>query len=281
MPVLVVHQSIGDAVVTAFASAMSLLLGGIPRIIAFLVILIVGWIIAAIVSRVITSVLHAVKFNDMAQRSGLAGFVRDMGVTTDASGALAGIVKWFIRLIFLVAAFDALGLPAVSAVLQQFLLWIPNLIVALVVLVIGGLLAKALSSVVRGASAEAQLGNPDLMANIARIAVMAFAIIIAVNQIGIASTLVNTLFMGFVAMFVIAFGLAFGLGGRDVAAQITQKWYAQSQQAAPKMSRAASAAQGQAQATMNQVTPVGGDANVGRTNQDGSVTVEQRRTTRS
>ena len=253
MVLLAVHQDVGDAVVTAFSYAISLLLGGIPKIIAFLLILIVGWIIASIVAKVITSVLHAVKFNDMAERSGLAGFVTDMGVDTDSSGVLAGIVKWFIRLIFLVAAFDALGLPAVSAVLQQFLLWIPNLIVALVVLVIGGLLAKALASIVRGATAEAQLGNPDLMANIARIAVMAFAIIIAVNQIGIASTLVNTLFMGFVATFVIAFGLAFGLGGRDVAAQITQNWYSKSQSAAPKVAQAASAAGNQAEQTKNGV----------------------------
>jgi len=255
MVVLAVHQDIGDAVVTAFSSALALLLGGIPKVIAFLLILIVGWIIASIVSKVITSVLHAVKFNDMAQRSGLAGFVKDMGVDTDSSGVLAGIVKWFIRLIFLVAAFDALGLPAVSAVLQQFLLWIPNLVVALVVLVIGGLLAKALASIVRGATAEAQLGNPDLMANIARIAVMAFAIIIAVNQIGIASTLVNTLFMGFVATFVLAFGLAFGLGGREVAAQITQNWYAQSQAAAPKVAQAATAAQEQTNQKAAEIQP--------------------------
>ena len=247
MVVLAVHQSIGDAVVTAFASALALLLGGIPKVIAFLLILLVGWIIAGIVAKVITTVLHAVKFNDMAQRSGIAGFVKDMGVDTDSSGVIAGIVKWFIRLIFLVAAFDALGLPAVSVVLQQFLLWIPNLIVALVILVIGGLLAKALADIVRGATKEAQLGSPDLMANIARMAVIAFAIIIAVNQIGIATTLVNTLFMGVVATFVIAFGLAFGLGGREVAAQITQNWYARSQGAAPKLSQAASAAQDQTQ----------------------------------
>ncbi|GAC1521346.1 MAG: hypothetical protein NVS2B16_28870 [Chloroflexota bacterium] len=181
------------------------------------------------------SVLHTVKFNDMAQRAGIAGFVKNMGVDTDASGVLASIVKWFIRLIFLVAAFDALGLPAVSVMLQQFLLWIPNLIVALVVLVIGGLLATALGKIVRGAAAEAALGNPDLLATIARIAVLAFAIVIAVNQIGIATALVNTLFTGFVFALALATGLAFGLGGRDTAAEIVQNWYTRGQQAAPRM----------------------------------------------
>jgi len=246
-------QNWGQAIQTSFASALSLLLGGIPKIIGFLLILIVGWIIAAIIAKAITAVLHAVKFNDLAQRSGLAGFVRDMGVDTDATGALAGIVKWFVRLIFLVAAFDALGLPAVSAVLQRFLLWIPNLIVALVVLVIGGLLATALSKIVRGAAAEANLGSPDFLAKIASIAVWAFAIVIAVNQIGIATTLVNTLFTGFVAALALAAGLAFGLGGRETAGQIVQHWYQKGQEAAPKMAQAADAAGQQTQTIKNGV----------------------------
>ena len=237
----------GDAIRTSLTNALTLLLGGVPKLIAFLLILIVGWIIAAIIARAVQAILRTVKFNDLAQRAGIAGFVRDMGMDTDSSGVLAGIVKWFIRLIFLVAAFDALGLPAVSAVLQQFLLWIPNLVVALVVLVIGGLLANALAHIVRGATAEAGLGNPDLLANVARIAVLVFAVVVAVNQIGIATTLVNTLFMGFVFSVALALGLSFGLGGRETAAQIVQNWYTRGQQSAPKMSQAASAMGQQAQ----------------------------------
>ena len=122
--------------------------------------------------------------------------------------------KWFIRLITLVVAFDALGLPAVSDVLRQLLLWIPNVVVGILVLVIGGLAANALSNLVRGATAHAGLGNPNLLANIAKIAVWGFAIVVAVNQIGIAQTLVNTLFMAVVGAIALALGLAFGLGGR-------------------------------------------------------------------
>ncbi len=166
---------------------------------------------------------------------------------TDAAGFLATLVKWFVRLIVLVTAFDALGLPAVSQVLQQILLWMPNLIVALVVLVIAGLAATALSNLVRGATAESGLGNPGLLATIARVAVWAFAIVIAVNQIGIATTIVNTLFMATVGAVAVAFALAFGLGGRDTAGQIVQSWYQSGQQAAPKLGQAANAASRQAQ----------------------------------
>src|SRR5436309_179792 len=115
-----------QAVMTSAVAALAMFLGAIPKVLGFLVILLIGWLIA------------------------------------------------------LTVAFDALGLPAVSQVLQQVLLFIPNVIVALMVLVIGGLLANALAGLVRGATGSAGLGNPDLLGNIARIAVWGFAIVIAV-----------------------------------------------------------------------------------------------------
>jgi hypothetical protein len=145
-------------------------------------------------------------------------------------------------LITLVVAFDTLGLPAVSNVLQQLLLWLPNLVVALVVLVIGGLAANALSQLVRGATAEAGFSNPNMLATVTRVAVWAFTIVVAVNQLGIATTLINTLLIGVVGAFTIAFGLAFGLGGRDTAAQRLERIGTQAERAGPKLERAATAA---------------------------------------
>lgn len=240
---------------TSIAAALAMFLGAIPKIIGFAVILIVGWIIASLVSTAVAALLRAVKFNDLAQRSGFSSFVQKSGIRTDAAGALATIAKWFVRLIVLVVAFDALGLPAVSQVLEQLLLWIPNLVVAMVVLVLAGLAANALHAVVRGATSQADLGNPDLLANLARGAVWAFAIVIAVNQLGIATTLVNTLFMATVGAVALALGLAFGLGGRDTAALIVRNWYEQGQQAAPRLAEAASSAQDQMQSNSRQSKP--------------------------
>jgi hypothetical protein len=229
----------GAALVTSFTAALSLFLGAIPRIVGFLIILIIGWIISGVLASAFAALLRMVRFNDVAQSSGFSGFVRNTGVKRDPAGLLADIAKWFVRLIVLVVAFDALGLPAVSAILQQFLLWIPNLVVAVVVLVIAGLAANALGNLVRGSTASAGFSNPDLVATIARVAVWGFGIVVAVNQIGVAQTLVNTLFMAFVGALALAAGLAFGLGGRDTAAQIVQNWYRQGREARPKMERAA------------------------------------------
>ncbi|HTE86342.1 MAG TPA: small-conductance mechanosensitive ion channel [Dehalococcoidia bacterium] len=245
----------GQAIMTSVATALALLLGAIPKVIGFAVILIIGWIIASALATAVAAILRTVKFNELAQRAGISGFVQKMGVHTDAAGFLATLVKWFVRLIVLVTAFDALGLPAVSQVLQQILLWLPNLVVALVVLVIAGLAANALAGLVRGATAESGLGNPDVLASIARVAVWAFAIVVAVNQIGVATTIVNTLFMATVGAVAVAFAIAFGLGGRDTAAQIVHGWYERGQQAAPKLGEATGAASRQAQSGPPNGTP--------------------------
>lgn len=235
----------GDALKASLAGALNTFLSAIPRIIGFAVVIIVGWIVSSLLGRGVEALLHAVRFNDLARRSGFAAFVQKMGIKDDPAGVIAGIVKWFVRLITLVVAFDTLGLPAVSGVLQQLLLWLPNLVVALVVLVIGGLAANALSQLVRGATAEAGFSNPDLIATVAKVAVWGFTIVVAVNQLGIATTLINTLLVGLVGAFSIAFGLAFGLGGRDRAAQLLDSWGRRTERAAPKLERAASAAREQ------------------------------------
>jgi len=222
----------------SLTGAMALFFAAIPKIIGFAIILIVGWFVASLVARAVGHILRAIHFNNLARRSGISDFVQRMGLETDASGFVAEIVKWFIRLITLVVAFDALGLPAVSDVLRQLLLWLPNLVVAIVVLVIGGIAANALASVVRGSTSEAGFSSPDMLAKVARVAVWAFAIVVAVNQLGIAQTLVNTLFMAVVGAAALALGLAFGLGGRETAGEVVRKWYRRGQEAAPRIQQA-------------------------------------------
>jgi hypothetical protein len=214
-----------EALWVSFANAIGIILAAIPKVIAFLVIIIIGWIIASIITRVVVTLLNAVKFNGLAERSGFASFVSNMGLKSDSVGFIGLVVKWFIRLIVLIAAFDSLGLPQVSDVLRQFVLWIPNLIVALIVLVIGGLAANALASLVLGAAKGANLNNPELLATMSRIGVWGFAIVIAVDQIGVAQSIVNTLFTAVVGALALAIGLAFGLGGKETAGEILKKWF--------------------------------------------------------
>ncbi|MHB8992340.1 MAG: membrane protein, partial [Chloroflexota bacterium] len=100
----------GTAIMTSIAGALTLFMGAIPRILGFLVILIVGWLIASAIAAAVAGILRAVHFNDLARRSGFSTFVENMGIRRDSSGVIAEVTKWFVRLIVLVVAFDALGL---------------------------------------------------------------------------------------------------------------------------------------------------------------------------
>lgn len=218
-----------DALMVSLSGAFAMFFSAVPRLIGFAVILIVGWIIASLLEKALVSLLGAVHFNGFAERAGLSGLIRKVDQGGDASGTIGAIAKWFMRLIALMVAFDALGLPAVSGVLRELLMWLPNLVVALVALVIGGIAANALGNVVKGAAAEGGLEKPELLAKVASVAVWAFAIIVAVHQIGIATALVDTLFIAIVGAFALAAGLSFGLGGRDTAATIIRNWYRRGQ----------------------------------------------------
>ncbi len=233
----------GEALMTSLAMAMTTFFAAIPKVLAFLVILLIGWFVASLIAKAAAALLRAVKFNELSQRAGFTGFVKKMGVETDASGFLADVAKWFVRLIVLVVAFDALGLPAVSDVLRQLLLWLPNLVVAMVVLVVGGLAAEAAGKLVRATTAQGGFTNPEMLGKVASSAVWVFAIVVAVNQLGIATALVNTIVMATFGALALAVGLAFGLGGRETAAQLVGDWRKSAQDAAPKAKAAVEAAE--------------------------------------
>ena len=207
----------GTAIVNAFANALNLILTFIPKFIGFLVILLVGWIVATAISKALTFLLRKIGFDRMADRIGLTRLEQRMGVKMDAAGLLGRIVYWFLFLIFLVPAVDALGLTTVSAILSAIIAYIPNVFVAILVLFLGTLAATFVADIVRGATASANIGNPNVFAIIARVAIMGFAALVALEQLQIAPSLINELFGAIVAAAAIAFGLAFGLGGQDTA----------------------------------------------------------------
>jgi small-conductance mechanosensitive channel len=230
----VVEPSFTDALVASFHDAFSMILSAIPRILGFIIIVAIGWFVSSMLARGVTRLLRAIRFDELMQKSGLADFMAKMGTGTDSAGIVSGLVKWLVRIVVLLVAFDVLGLPAVSDVMRQLLLWLPNLVVAIFVLFIGGIAARTLGNIVRGATAEGGFTNPETLSNVVRTAVWAFAIVVAINQLGIATNLINTLFTGFVGALAIALGLSFGLGGRDLASRTLENWYDQAQEAKPK-----------------------------------------------
>ena len=239
-----------QAVMVSLAAALMTLLSFIPALIGAVILLVIGWVLSGIAARLVTTLLQRVGFETAASRTGVSDFMQRSGARNMTASRIMGeIVKWFIRLIFIEAAAQAVHLDAVTAIINRIILFIPNLVVALVVLMIGVMLARFVSGLVRGAVSEAGMGNPGMLASIAQYAIIAFAVIVAVNQIGVASTIVNTLFMAVVGALALAVGLAFGLGGRDVASDITERWYNSGRSASARMQQRSS------QPTVEQQSP--------------------------
>jgi hypothetical protein len=238
-------HNFGEAVLVSVAAALMVL----PAIIGAIILLVIGWFLADIVARLVGTVLRRIGFETMAQRTGVTGFITMTGAR-DASATLviAERVKWFIRLIFIEMAAEALHITAITNLVNSIVLFIPNLIVALVVVMIGFLVANFVANLVRGGAGELGFQNPNLLAALAKAAIIAFSVIIALSQIGIAATLVNALFIAFVGAIALAIGLAFGLGGREVAGQMWEQWYKTGRGAAGRAERIAAESNAAAEA---------------------------------
>jgi hypothetical protein len=221
----------GDAIFLAISNALNTFLNAIPQVVGALLILLIGWILAGILARLVTAGLRRTSVDPLFAEH--AGPVYGEQTTQYQPSVVAGeVVKWVVRLVFLVAAANVLGMPQVSQLLNEILLWIPNLIVAAVVLLVAPLLGRFVRGAIEVGAGRMGFTNGALLGRIAEIAIIAFAVVIAIDQIGIASDLVNILVVGVVGALALAFGLAFGLGGREVAGQLTQTWYEASRSAA-------------------------------------------------
>jgi Conserved TM helix len=227
----------GDAVLVSATEALANFLGFLPALIGAILVLVLGWILSGLLAGLLERALKAVGFENAANSTGINGFIGRAGSGWTASRVVAEIVKWFIRIIAIQAAAQILGMEQITEILNAILLWLPNLVVALAIIVLGALIGKFVAGVVRASTSEMGLGNPDLLAGAARYAVIAFAIVAAVDQLGIAETVVNTLFVMIIGALALAFGLAFGLGGQGVAQQMTQSWYEGGKGAGEKVAR--------------------------------------------
>ena len=206
--------------------AISVFLSYIPQLIGAVIILVIGYIVAKVLEAVVGRVLQAIGFDGWMERGGIKQFF-DRAETKHTPATIIGkLVFWFVFIIALTMAADALGIPQVSAVLGQLLAFIPNIIAAIVILILAALLANFLSGIVRGATGSGILGS------IAQYAVIVYAVFAALTQLGIAVELTAPTFLILLGAVALAAAIAFGIGGREVARDILEKAYNRRQQVA-------------------------------------------------
>jgi hypothetical protein len=209
-----------DAILAAFLLAL-------PSIVGALLLLVIGWIVAGIVGGLVTRLLRKIGLDQLATKAGITAFLQRARLKVDTAGLVGGIVKWYVRLIFVVMAANAVGITAVSTVLSQIIGFIPNLLVALLILGVFAWLAGVTRNLVLGATESTAIPNSGALATLAYTTVLGFGIVAAASQVGVAASLINILFTGVVAAIALAFGLAFGLGGREEAARVLRDWRGQ------------------------------------------------------
>jgi small-conductance mechanosensitive channel len=199
--------------------ALSTFLNYLPQLIGAIVILIVGYIIARVLMSVVARLLQGIGFDRWMERAGIKQ-VFDRAETQETPATVIGkLIFWFVFIIAIVMATDALGIPQVSEVFAQLIAYIPNIIAAILILILAALLANFLSGVVRGAT-----GN-ELLGSIARYAIIVYAVFAALTQLGIAVQLTANTFLIVLGAVALAAAIAFGLGSREVARDIVEKAY--------------------------------------------------------
>src|SRR5215210_2862775 len=205
--------------VESLRNALDVFISYIPQLIGAIIILIVGYIIARALQAVVSRVLQAVGFDNWMERGGIKQFF-DRAQTRETPATVLGrLVFWFVFIIAITMAADALGIEQVSQVLAQLIAYIPNIIAAILILIFAALLANFLAGIVRGATGS------DLLANIARYAITVYAAFAAITQLGIAVQLTAPTFLIILGAAALAAAIAFGWGGRDVAKEIIENAY--------------------------------------------------------
>jgi flagellar biosynthesis protein FliQ len=197
----------------------------LPRLALALVVLIAGWLVAKTVRFAIARGLRAVNFNVLTERAGIDGFLRDGGLRIDAVEILAVLCYWIVILAALVIGFNLIGLAYITDLLGRVLLFVPRVLVALLVLAFGAYFAKFVANAVTAYCRNVHMQDADLLGRLAQYAILAFVVLIALDQVGVAGDLVRQTFLIVLAGVVFALALAFGLGGRDWAAEFLERWW--------------------------------------------------------
>ena len=189
----------------------------VPSLVAAVIVFLIGWLIAAILGKAAFHIVKALQINRALEGLGFKAALERGGMRLDAPKFFDELVKWFFIIVFLMAATDIVGLAQVTEFLRTVVLYLPNVIVAAFVVLIGVLLARLIEHSVRVSVKAAKLASANFLALLARWSVLIFSFLIALDQLKVAPEIIRIFVTGVVAMVAIAGGLAFGLGGRDLA----------------------------------------------------------------
>lgn len=218
-----IFQTWGDVVVASLQQAWSAVFSFVPLFLSAIIVFIIGWIVAVALGKLVEQVIRALRVDSFFAKLDFEKTLERAGMRLNTGAFIGGLVRWFIIVVALLAASNILMLTQVTDFLTQVLFYLPNVVVAALILIIAALVADTVERLVRGSVEATGLRGGALAGVVTRWAVWVFALIAALLQLGVATVLLQTVITGVIAMFALAFGLAFGLGGKDTASAVIDK----------------------------------------------------------
>jgi small-conductance mechanosensitive channel len=195
----------------------------LPKLVIAIIIFAIGWILGALIGKLVAQIFRSAKIDRVLQNAGVEDVVKRAGYNLDSGAFVGALVKWFIIIVALVVSFDVLNLTQVNFFLQSVLLYIPNVIVAVLILLAAGVISEVLHNIVVGSARAINLTSANFVGKVTRWAIWIFAILAALDQLRIAEQFVSTLYLGAIVALSLSFGLAFGLGGQNAASNVIER----------------------------------------------------------
>jgi hypothetical protein len=219
-------QSI-DVVVDATREFLHQIAAFLPRLLLALFVVAVGWLFAKAVRFAVERALRAVNFNVLTERAGTDHFLRQAGMQGDTTTLFGVVAFWLVILATLIIAFNGLGLTYITDLLGRVVLFTPKLLIGMLIVVFGSYCARFVGNAVQTYCVDAQIPDADILGRIVRYVIMTFVVMIALSQVEIGGDIVQRTFLIILAGLMLALALAFGLGGKDWAAALLQRWWPQ------------------------------------------------------
>ena len=195
----------------------------LPKLIVALVIFVLGWAIGSLLGQVVSQIFKSLKIDSLLKSAKVDEVLKRAGFNLDSGRFVGDLVEWFVIIVFLVASLDVLGLTQVTTFLNEVVLYLPQVIVAVLILLVAVVIAAAMQRIVVGAAMAAGVRSANFLGSVTKWAIWIFAVMMALFQLNIGGPLIQTLFTGFVVALSLAFGLSFGLGGQQAAAEFIDK----------------------------------------------------------
>jgi hypothetical protein len=218
-------NEITDVFVHSYNTFMQQIAGFLPSLIGALLILIIGWIIAKIFRTIVIKLLKLIRFNVVTEKAKVDQFLADGGVKKSTIEIIGSLFYWLIMLIVLLTAFNSLGLSAASTLFNQVFLFIPNIIVAVLVLILGLFLANFISQALVTYLKNIEIENAETIGRLTNYAIIVFVVSISLTQLSIGEELISNAFLIVFGALCLAMALAFGIGGKEWAAGIINKYF--------------------------------------------------------